>query len=683
MSIQSEIDRIKNNVAAAYTAMEEQGATMPEEQNSDNMASTVLSIPKGTGGGTTVQSDWSENNSGKAAYVKGRTHWKEVYGVDGEVIAETSVSFTSNIKTITGAMSDAIKEGGEYTVTWNGEDYVCTGKESSDGNYIGNGSFMNAGNDTFEDTGEPFCILMFGGTYYMVYKADTTAETVTVKVVGRQVTVWHKLDKGYLDEALQFGSWVMEVLPETTVEIVDMEGMIASTVSLTEGETYTVKYNGVDYPCVCFVMEQDGAAYYVLGNLDAIMGTGDTGEPFIVMSIPDYGVVGVYALDGSESVALSISGEVVKKMDGKYLPEGMPYVETSVMDILPKTTLEVNPDVGTADFSDIVDVVVGNTYTVKYNGVEYTCTAQPYEQDGMTMAYSIGNLAAMGGDDSGEPFLVMCFTAEAAAMVGGGGGCIPLDGSETVTLSISGEVKVAHKMAAELLPEGTPYVEPFDDVIMAAWPSNIGSDGIFTDPAGTLVVGNVYKVNWGGTVYECVAKDADGSGASLGNTAAIGGIFTSDPFGIIILSPAMQAEYGFSGIIECDSPPENDEFSIIGGWKVQKINEHCLPDSTEPLVVKIYKEGNNVFSSDTTYAEVRAAISGKTPRMVYLADVNSSGVIGNGRGAYTFSCINNDHLYFQSIFVASLAGGIEISLKVIEWKNDNTISEIKSITLAT
>lgn len=41
MSIQSEAERIKANVAATYAAAAELGADMPDVQNSDNLASTV------------------------------------------------------------------------------------------------------------------------------------------------------------------------------------------------------------------------------------------------------------------------------------------------------------------------------------------------------------------------------------------------------------------------------------------------------------------------------------------------------------------------------------------------------------------------------------------------------------------------------------------------------------------
>ena len=42
--IKNQIDRITANIASTYAAAGAKGATMPETQNSDNLAATVLSI---------------------------------------------------------------------------------------------------------------------------------------------------------------------------------------------------------------------------------------------------------------------------------------------------------------------------------------------------------------------------------------------------------------------------------------------------------------------------------------------------------------------------------------------------------------------------------------------------------------------------------------------------------------
>lgn len=44
MSVQSEINRIKSNIEDAYDALASKGATMPQTQNSENLAQTAQSI---------------------------------------------------------------------------------------------------------------------------------------------------------------------------------------------------------------------------------------------------------------------------------------------------------------------------------------------------------------------------------------------------------------------------------------------------------------------------------------------------------------------------------------------------------------------------------------------------------------------------------------------------------------
>ena len=53
MSVADQINRIKTNIANTYTAAQAKGATMPQTQNSDNLASCVQSIT--TGGGSSTQ----------------------------------------------------------------------------------------------------------------------------------------------------------------------------------------------------------------------------------------------------------------------------------------------------------------------------------------------------------------------------------------------------------------------------------------------------------------------------------------------------------------------------------------------------------------------------------------------------------------------------------------------------
>lgn len=60
MSVESEITRIKTNIASAYSMAGEKGASLPEVQNSDNLASTIESIDTGK---WKPQKDWWDIDS--------------------------------------------------------------------------------------------------------------------------------------------------------------------------------------------------------------------------------------------------------------------------------------------------------------------------------------------------------------------------------------------------------------------------------------------------------------------------------------------------------------------------------------------------------------------------------------------------------------------------------------------
>lgn len=57
MSVETQIDRIKSNIASAYSKSEEKGAELPSVQNSDNLPAVIASIPSGGGGGGSTPLD--------------------------------------------------------------------------------------------------------------------------------------------------------------------------------------------------------------------------------------------------------------------------------------------------------------------------------------------------------------------------------------------------------------------------------------------------------------------------------------------------------------------------------------------------------------------------------------------------------------------------------------------------
>lgn len=150
--------------------------------------------------------DLAVNDPNAAGYIQNRTHWKELTGWAGELVPETTIEFkgTTNVITLGNVNEHGVEKGKPYTVTWNGVDYDCIGKDSGDGMYIGNGKLMDTyGYMGLPDTGEPFCLHALTEEVHTLYKRDKTAETITITVTARREAIYHPLEEGYIPETLR------------------------------------------------------------------------------------------------------------------------------------------------------------------------------------------------------------------------------------------------------------------------------------------------------------------------------------------------------------------------------------------------------------------------------------------------------------------------------------------------
>lgn len=127
------------------------------------------------------------------------------------------------------------------------------------------------------------------------------------------------------------------------------------------------------------------------------------------------------------------------------------YTEMVMGELLPETTVEIDPEGGQGYLTEpVLSVKKGEEYTVTWNGTEYKCVAQEVTQDGVT-GIVLGNPVAVGGADSGEPFVILCASAEQAAHAGVSIIIIPLDGSTSVTFAIKGNVEIVHPLDAKYI----------------------------------------------------------------------------------------------------------------------------------------------------------------------------------------------------------------------------------------
>jgi hypothetical protein len=100
---------------------------------------------------------------------------------------------------------------------------------------------------------------------------------------------------------------------------------------------------------------------------------------------------------------------------------------------------------GMFTFSEAISLVEGKEYTVNWNGTPYKCTCMWLELDG-NVGLGLGNIGMLtGGTNTGEPFLLGVLDSGFTA-------CIPLDGSTSLTISITGTLETINTVPNKYLP---------------------------------------------------------------------------------------------------------------------------------------------------------------------------------------------------------------------------------------
>ena len=148
-------------------------------------------------------------------------------------------------------------------------------------------------------------------------------QTIIVKAVDSngKPTEWEAADY----QPRTHWSEEVAILPETTIVPDEDDNLsFAPSVVPSIGDMCEVTYNGTEYECKAM----DGSALtgipgsVLLGNFDLLAGTGDTGEPFIlVVAMAGEGGGMIIPLDGSETFTMSIKSETVTKIPVKYIPD--------------------------------------------------------------------------------------------------------------------------------------------------------------------------------------------------------------------------------------------------------------------------------------------------------------------------------------------------------------------------
>ena len=229
-----------------------------------------------------------------------------------------------------------------------------------------------------------------------------------------------------------------EIMPEQTLTFVENEGVRIFEGSVTLngnnivlGEIYDVKIDDVLYKVEC----RDLNGVQILGNATFIV-TGnpsydDTGEPFVIRLNFDAGDIFGYATlsAGNHTISVSKTETIIKKIPKEYLPDDIgsgssvqpdwnqdddmaddyiknrPFYDRKasarLLNGLFKFTSDNNLYIAKPTFE--YDFIIGETYTVKFNGMTYRCNATKIND----YWYALGNLSLINmGENTNEPFVI-------------------------------------------------------------------------------------------------------------------------------------------------------------------------------------------------------------------------------------------------------------------------------------
>ena len=115
-----------------------------------------------------------------------------------------------------------------------------------------------------------------------------------------------------------------------------------------------------------------------------------------------------------------------------------------------------------------LEINVGQTYTINYNNVEYSCVAMDggvVDESAANMGYAVfGDVSIVtGGESTGEPFYIMIVPSDADITII----VAPLDGAEITNLAFTGNAWIASPFKSTPIvltsPNGTSYEITVDD----------------------------------------------------------------------------------------------------------------------------------------------------------------------------------------------------------------------------
>lgn len=519
-----------------------------------------------TVGQTIVVDEVDENGKPtewKAADYQPRTHWSEI--VDGDILPITE--FTSVYEESMGINMAQLplcelEVGKTYTVIYDGVTYTCIAKTGE----MNGMAYVGVGNDMFfggEQTSEPF------GVAYVESSSITgviplVEGTHTVRIIG-EIPVTHKIPREYLySKTIDFewggedsGSWMVYSKSNLDITIQDIVEEVKSGVMYYARITAPASITGLDYdlPLVMpSIAYNDAMPYGTITGYSVSFECTAVNKQFSLdlMYIPgvaEAGLISFKTLVNTDTAVVTPESAsvgqtiVVDKVNANGKPSKWKAVDhqerthgSKWVELLPETTLTFT----NSQYQGAHNVLIepGKTYKVLWNGTEYILTAS-YFNLGTMAGNGLGNQAAIGGTDTGEPFMLGT-NVEGTTLL-----CIELTGATSATVSIVSEEITM--IPPKYLPDGIGY-EIIENVLPATSATYLedGADKYFyVRLSPELIIGQNYLVNLNGTVYNCTAYVLNGSDIPVLGNANLMGVEdynTGEPFCLFAL-PAIGRTY--------------------------------------------------------------------------------------------------------------------------------------------
>lgn len=218
-----------------------------------------------------------------------------------------------------------------------------------------------------------------------VVTATKSGKTTTISVDGVAIaTVEDGADGGSVPKPLTY-DYMPEGYPtksvQTTTLMEEQEvaftlsdgfyiAQITSALEVVEGQTYTVNWDGTEYECVGFAVD-DGV--YVIGNASILWGINDTGEPFLYYN----NIIATLDTAASHTISVKTTAEAITPMAEEFIPSGVTAVMENAQTAAnsAQAVANINKEVLDCAFSSVAtftfDKQTSGRDTFAFNGFNY------------------------------------------------------------------------------------------------------------------------------------------------------------------------------------------------------------------------------------------------------------------------------------------------------------------------